>query len=199
MTFPLAGQRDKDWRITKGFSSTHPGIDIAPIPAGKTGVACRAPESGVVSLEGSKPQLEGNYVILKGDSGRYYYFGHFASTNVRTGYRVNEGQVIGILGKSGLATGVHVHFEVRPAFSSGNQLDPNRINWQEGGNNMDEIEKIYKQLDQINKTAAKDQKAVSDLYGIVDQLQKNLAALKKSVDNLSPIVGKKFTLTQVEE
>lgn len=117
-------------RISQGFSSRHPGIDIAPLPAGKTGVPCLAPENSTVSLVGYKPSLEGHYVMLRGDSGHHYYFGHFASKQVRTGQRIGEGQQIGVLGQTGKATGIHTHFEVRPTIAASGQINPLTINWE---------------------------------------------------------------------
>lgn len=139
MTFPVAGAQGKDWRYTKlfnkflnGVPTNHPGVDIAPIPNGKTGVPCRSPEAGVIITSNFKPALEGHYVIMRGDSGKYYYFGHFASRSVSGGQRVSEGQQIGVLGMTGSATGIHTHFEVRTT-PTGGQINPESINWNQGG------------------------------------------------------------------
>lgn len=118
MTFPVV-----NGRITQGFSKTHPGIDIAPPVPGQQGVPCLAPQSGVVTVAGYKPSLEGNYIIMRADDGWYWYFGHFATKKVSQGQRVNEGQAIGILGKTGAATGIHTHCERRRT-QSGGSVDP---------------------------------------------------------------------------
>lgn len=124
MTFPVKNP----YKITTYFNKlTHPGIDIAPIPAGSVGVACYAPERSKVIAVGNG-KVEGNYIKLQGDSGRYYYMGHFARTFVVNGTIISEGEVIATLGMTGLATGIHTHFEVRTT-SNGGQIDPHTINW----------------------------------------------------------------------
>jgi len=119
MRFPV----NKPYTITQGFSTKHPAIDIAPIPAGKKGVKCLAPEKGRIVTVGFNPALEGRYIIMKGKK-MYYYFGHFEKWLVRAGEKVKEGQAIGILGSTGLSTGIHTHNEVRPQPGPTNQIDP---------------------------------------------------------------------------
>lgn len=119
MTFPVK----QPYVITTKYSPiVHPGLDIAP-----TGNIydrpCVAPENGVVTGSGYVATLEGNYIILKGDSGYFYYFGHFSSRSVFFGQRVTEGQQIGIIGMTGKATGIHTHHEVRKT-QVGNSIDP---------------------------------------------------------------------------
>jgi murein DD-endopeptidase MepM/ murein hydrolase activator NlpD len=41
--------------------------------------------------------------------------------SVRVGDRVNQGQIIGRMGRTGSATGFHLHFEIR---RNGTALDP---------------------------------------------------------------------------
>jgi len=106
---------DPGYRVTNSFSSKHPGTDYAPPKAGQTGVPCYAPETSTV-MASSKGTVEGNYVILQGlVSGKFYYFGHFAERKVAAGRGIQEGAVIGILGKTGQASGIHTHCEVRSA------------------------------------------------------------------------------------
>jgi hypothetical protein len=130
--FPL-----DEYRITSYFSSAHSGIDLAPKIAGTTGVPCFAPEGGKVVSSSYNAALEGNYVILQGNSGMFYYFGHFAERRVAVGDVVSEGQTIGILGSTGLSTGIHTHHEVRTkrnsTFAGYQQLDPEVYYRGEGG------------------------------------------------------------------
>lgn len=130
MKFPV----DQPYAITTQFSAAHPGIDIAPLPAGTTSRQAVAPESGKV-VNSSVGAVEGNFVIMRGNSGVYYYFGHFSSRNVTTGQMVNEGQSLGIIGQTGQATGVHTHHEVRPnGPGPGSSIDPEAYyNSHEGG------------------------------------------------------------------
>lgn len=119
MVFPVS----HPYRITQGFSDAHLGIDIAPEVPGTVGIQCHAPENAMVLESSMLLPIEGNYIKLRGDSGMFYYFGHFQTRLVQARVRVVEGQPIGILGKTGEATNVHTHHEVRHT-SSGDQVDP---------------------------------------------------------------------------
>lgn len=120
MRFPV----DEPYKLTQGFSAGHKGIDLAPTPAGSRGRFALAPEAGVVQYARTGT-IEGNYVIMRGNSNVYYYFGHFARFLVSPGQPVNEGQPLGEMGMTGQATGVHTHHEVRPGQAGpGTQIDP---------------------------------------------------------------------------
>jgi len=176
---------EQPYNITTPFSAAHLGIDIAPVPAGSTGRQVLSPEPSVVYQLGNNPALEGKYIILKGDSGVYYYFGHFAELFVFKGQRLDEGQPIGVMGMTGLATGIHTHHEVRPNQPGpGTQIDPAAY-YKSKGDNMDDV---YKALDATNKRVDALETSVNNLYNIVDQMQKNLDALQKQVDGMTSSV-----------
>lgn len=147
MTFPVP----QPYKITQGYKATHKANDIAPVPGGQTDKPCLAPEAGVIVTSNFKAALEGNYIIMRGDSGKYYYFGHFANRLVGAGARVSEGEQIGILGKTGAATGIHLHFEVRTT-PTGGQINPSTINWTTSpqGGNVD-VKTKAKQIGDIYK------------------------------------------------
>ena len=56
--------------------------------------------------------IYGGYIVLKHDNGTYTVYAHMSHTNVHTGEKVKQGQKIGVIGDTGLATGVHLHFEI---------------------------------------------------------------------------------------
>ncbi len=88
----------------------HKGVDYAAA----TGTPIKATGDGVVALAGNKGGY-GKTVILK-HGGKYstlYAHLHKYASGVRTGKRVKQGQIIGYVGKSGLATGPHLHYEFR--------------------------------------------------------------------------------------
>ncbi len=88
----------------------HKGVDYAA----STGTPIRATGDGTVALAGRKGGY-GRTVVLK-HGGKYstlYAHLHKYARGVRTGKRVKQGQVIGYVGKSGLATGPHLHYEFR--------------------------------------------------------------------------------------
>ena len=54
----------------------------------------------------------GNYLVIAHDDGTYSYYGHMQSrSSYGVGSRVNAGDIIGYVGKTGTASGYHLHFE----------------------------------------------------------------------------------------
>jgi murein DD-endopeptidase MepM/ murein hydrolase activator NlpD len=84
----------------------HNGIDYyAP-----TGTPVYAAGAGVVSRAGySAPN--GNHVFIKHANGIETKYLHFSKKAVNQGQKVKQGQVIGYVGSTGLATGPHLHYE----------------------------------------------------------------------------------------
>lgn len=88
--------------------SRHDGIDIgAP-----EGTPIHAAASGEAIFSGVQRGY-GNLIILRHEGGWVTIYAHNRKNLVREGERVREGQVIGEVGRTGRATGPHVHFEVR--------------------------------------------------------------------------------------
>ena len=56
--------------------------------------------------------IYGGYIVLQHDNGTYTVYAHMSRTNVHTGDKVKQGQKIGVIGDTGIATGVHLHFEI---------------------------------------------------------------------------------------
>jgi murein DD-endopeptidase MepM/ murein hydrolase activator NlpD len=86
----------------------HGGLDIAAPP----GTPVRAPAEGVAVVAGPYPYY-GNVVFLDHGGGFSTRYGHLAKANVKVGDRLERGDLIGRVGATGLATGNHVHYEVR--------------------------------------------------------------------------------------
>jgi murein DD-endopeptidase MepM/ murein hydrolase activator NlpD len=110
-------------RITSGFSNAryhpvlretraHRGIDYgAP-----TGTRVKATGDGVIDLAG----VQGGYgkvVFIRHSGNRTTVYGHLSgfASGIRKGARVSQGEVIGYVGSTGLATGPHLHYEFRIA------------------------------------------------------------------------------------
>lgn len=136
MIFPVDGGRvtnkwnPKAYTDSSGvFHPKHLAWDIAPPKPGQTGIVCVAPEGGTVVRSDYIAGLEGHYVMFKGRSGKYWYFGHFASRAVKVGQVLNVGQKIGILGETGSATNIHTHMEYRTTLTGG-QINPATIKWE---------------------------------------------------------------------
>lgn len=90
-----------------GNVTMHNGIDVAA--RRDTPVAATA--SGVVSYEGFDSGL-GKVVKINHGYGMQTLFGHMSKIDVRIGQKVKRGDVIGLVGNTGLSTGPHVHYEV---------------------------------------------------------------------------------------
>ena len=55
----------------------------------------------------------GNYVVIQHGNGSQTLYSHASSVIVSVGQHVEQGQVVGYVGRTGKATGPHVHFEIR--------------------------------------------------------------------------------------
>lgn len=100
----------QEWdQIGWGTTVIHGGIDLAPIGGGNPPVfAARGGTVETVTFDGTG----GNYVVINHGDGYWTYYGHFASTSVSVGQKVTNQTQVGIMGATGLASGVHLHFEV---------------------------------------------------------------------------------------
>ncbi len=86
----------------------HVGLDIAA----PLGTAVRAPADGVAIVAGAYPYY-GQVVFLDHGGGFTTRYGHLSTAEVKKGDRVERGDVLGRVGATGLATGSHLHYEVR--------------------------------------------------------------------------------------
>lgn len=88
----------------------HHGLDYAA----PTGTPVSAAGDGTVLFAGRKGQY-GNLIIVRHSNGYKTYYGHLSriGKGVRKGTRVDQGEVVGYVGATGLATGPHLHYEMR--------------------------------------------------------------------------------------
>ncbi|MBS3916074.1 MAG: M23 family metallopeptidase [Sulfuritalea sp.] len=108
-------------RITSGFTYSrfhpihktwraHKGVDYgAPV-----GTRVKTTGDGIVEFVGNRGGY-GNLVIIR-HQGRYTtHYGHLNgfAKGIRKGVRVSQGDIIGYVGKTGWATGPHLHYEFR--------------------------------------------------------------------------------------
>lgn len=126
--FPLDGRPGKDWKITSEMGwrihpvqktkKHHNGADI--IGVGKGPFYVEAPYDGKV-LKATKSTAPGggfgNYVVLLHKiNGKNYttLYAHLkdGSIKVKKGQKVEAGTVLGIMGTTGMSTGVHLHWEM---------------------------------------------------------------------------------------
>lgn len=108
-------------RITSGFSNAryhpvlretraHRGIDYgAP-----TGTRVKTTGDGVIDFAG----IQGGYgkvIMVRHPGNRITVYGHLSgfASGIRKGARVSQGEIIGYVGATGIATGPHLHYEFR--------------------------------------------------------------------------------------
>lgn len=89
------------WR----WGKLHGGIDIG----NGYGTDIYAANNGLVTKSGYT-SINGHFIVLKHEGNYYTMYGHLATRTVRAGQTVYAGDKIGTMGKSGFATGVHLHF-----------------------------------------------------------------------------------------
>lgn len=93
----------------------HGGIDLVgvgsdQIVAVHDGTVVR---SRIVTNKADATWQWGEYIAIQGTDGVTIYYCHLKERLVQVGAKVKAGDVIGIQGMTGLATGEHLHFETR--------------------------------------------------------------------------------------
>lgn len=86
----------------------HQGVDLAA----PTGTGIKASGDGVIEFMGRKGGY-GNVVVIKHQNGISTVYGHLSrfASDMRKGFEVEQGAIIGYVGMTGLATGPHLHYE----------------------------------------------------------------------------------------
>jgi murein DD-endopeptidase MepM/ murein hydrolase activator NlpD len=94
---PFNGQ----WYLNKG-------VDISTY---RSGDSVLATADGTVTAIGFDEGM-GNYIVLQHNHGFFTRYGHLMAFRVAKGQKVQQGQIIGLLGNTGLTTGPYLHYEV---------------------------------------------------------------------------------------
>jgi len=108
-------------RISSGYSNArfhpvlktwraHKGVDYAA----PTGTRVRVTGNGIVEFAGRQGGY-GNLVVVRHQSKYTTWYGHLSrfAKGIHRGKRVSQGETIGYVGSTGLATGPHLHYEFR--------------------------------------------------------------------------------------
>lgn len=93
----------------------HKGIDL--VSSDKN---IYAADGGIVTFVGEQNGY-GNIVIIRHANGYLTKYAHLESFQVTQGMRIDQGDVVGIMGNTGRSRGVHLHFEI---VKHGIELDP---------------------------------------------------------------------------
>lgn len=119
-------------RVSSGFSKSrfhpvlnkwrsHKGVDFAaPI-----GTKVKATADGVIAFVGRESGY-GNVIKINHQGRHTTVYGHLSrfARNLHKGQRINQGQIIGYVGKTGLASGPHLHYEFK---INGKHHNPMRV------------------------------------------------------------------------
>jgi murein DD-endopeptidase MepM/ murein hydrolase activator NlpD len=102
--------RPQRWHPVLGIKRPHKGVDYAA----PTGTPIKASGDGIVTFIGKKGGY-GNTIILQHDQRYTTLYAHMSgfTKGLRKGGRVEQGDIIGYVGMTGLATGPHLHYEFR--------------------------------------------------------------------------------------
>jgi murein DD-endopeptidase MepM/ murein hydrolase activator NlpD len=127
MRLPLRG----DVRLTSGFGMRrHPMLQVMRMHTGEDwsappGTPVMAAGSGVIEETGRKGEY-GNYIRIRHANGYKTAYAHLSrfAPGVSEGVKVRQGQIIGYVGNTGLASGPHLHYEV---LIDQNAVDPKSI------------------------------------------------------------------------
>lgn len=99
-----------------GGPDFHNGLDIA----GERGQPVYSTAAGTITHVGSQGGY-GKLIVIDHGFGLETRYGHLSDFKVKSGDRVKRGDVIGLVGNTGRATGYHLHYEV---LANGKLLNP---------------------------------------------------------------------------
>jgi murein DD-endopeptidase MepM/ murein hydrolase activator NlpD len=106
-----------DWpvdeaRMTRGFLNSgrgHWGLDLA----NRRGTPILAAADGVVIYAGKGFKGYGKLVVIEHNDEWATLYAHLDRIGVKEGQKISRGQTLGAMGRTGRASGVHLHFEIR--------------------------------------------------------------------------------------
>jgi murein DD-endopeptidase MepM/ murein hydrolase activator NlpD len=104
-----------------GYTKMHQGIDFAA----PTGTPILAAGNGYIKKRGYLGSY-GNYILVQHNkeyASAYAHMSRFAP-GLGKGSRVTQGQIIGYIGRTGRATGPHLHYEIH---YKGKQVNPHKV------------------------------------------------------------------------
>ncbi|MGN1338617.1 MAG: peptidoglycan DD-metalloendopeptidase family protein [Candidatus Coprovivens sp.] len=111
------------------WGTLHDGMDISgtgygsPIYASLDGVVVSAQYGGMVGSSAGKN------VVIEHNNGYYTVYAHMSDIYVSVGQVVSRGQKVGAMGRTGVATGTHLHFGVfygKP-YNGGYSINPRKL------------------------------------------------------------------------
>ena len=132
-----------------GYGAMHKGLDFAA----STGTPIYAAGDGEVQFAGWKSGY-GRFVLVKHKNGLSTAYAHASkfAKNLKVGSKVKQGDIIAYVGRTGHATGPHLHYEVRV---NGKQVNPIEFkstpSIKLSGSNLSKFNEFKKQVHNLNK------------------------------------------------
>lgn len=112
----LYGARDQ---IFEGVNSYHTGLDIAA----KSGTEIKSATDGKVIKVEEMNKYYGNNVLVE-YNGVVFKYAHMLEIKVKLNDEIKQGDIIGLVGSTGMSTGPHLHFEIS---IDSRTVDPQKI------------------------------------------------------------------------
>lgn len=106
--WPVAGAIRRGF-TPRGRSGHHDGLDIRA----RAGTAVRAVAAGKVIFAGEERRQFGKLVVVDHGAGWHSAYGFLSRITVKRGETVRPGERLGLVGRTGLAKGDELHFELR--------------------------------------------------------------------------------------
>lgn len=111
MVKPLSGTITSNYgardQIFEGVNSYHTGLDIAA----KSGTEIKSATSGKVIKVVKNDKYYGNYVVVE-TNGVNFKYAHMQEIKVNLNSNINQNDIVGLVGNTGMSTGPHLHFEI---------------------------------------------------------------------------------------
>ena len=127
-----------------GFNKMHKGVDFAA----PKGTPIYAGGNGVIEYIGRNGGY-GNYIRIRHNNNYKTAYAHLSNfkKGISKGTRVNQGDVIGFVGSTGVSTGPHLHYEI---IFNNKQINPMKLKLPSGkilkGEELERFKKHYKIL-----------------------------------------------------
>ena len=106
-------------QIFENVNPYHTGIDIA----NKLNTEIVSATDGVITKTEKMNKYYGNNIEIEKD-GVIFKYAHLNKINVKKGDSIKQGEVIGLMGSTGMSTGSHLHFEIK---INNRTIDPEKI------------------------------------------------------------------------
>ena len=136
-----------------GYSRMHKGVDFAA----STGTPIFAAGDGVIVILGNQRGY-GNYIRIKHNAQYATAYAHMSrfAAGLQQGSKVRQGEVIGYVGSTGMATGPHLHYEV---LVGGTQINPMSVKLagrKLDGKELRRFEALKTEIGQLRKSLTND-------------------------------------------